>query len=467
VTVDPALLELLRTRAGLRTTALEGDSGAAVVRRRMQAIGIDRDDEYRRRVERDPMELETLVAAVAVPETWLFRYLTSCEWLIGWLRQRRRDRGSAARVRLLSAPCATGQEPISLAVCAAVAGWPLGSIDVEAVDASGAAIAIAREAATRPMPLRDPLPDWAEAWFRSSEGGVLPQAGLLERIRFEHADLRTWTSSRHGRFDVVACRNLLIYLEPEARRRVMGTCERSLAEDGVLLVGHADHDRDLFGSFESVGVSQSFAHRRRPIGSPTHAGRDSETTGGTSAAVGLRSRGAGDGSSARAETIAPESGGDSKPVDPRPEGVHSTAASSNSSLAHRDPSSPSVSTGHVGVEPRDWRDAVRARSLADAGRLVEAERLCRERLADDPTDVTAIELMGCVRLADGDVGDAGEWFRRLVYLAPDHVEGLLHLASIAERSGDAEQAARHRDRARRASDVSEDRDPTSAEGAAA
>ena len=443
MTVDPALLELLRTRAGLRTTSLEGESGAAVVRRRMQAIGIDRDDEYRRRVERDPAELETLVAAVAVPETWLFRYRASCEWLIGWLRRRRQRGNAAPRVRLLSAPCATGQEPISLAVCAAVAGWPLESIDVEAVDASGAAIAIAREAATRPMPLRDPLPEWAEAWFRTGGDGVHPRTELLERIHFEHADLRTWTSRRFDRFDVVACRNLLIYLEPEARRRVMGTCERSLVQDGVLLVGHADHDRDLFGSFESVGISQSFAHRRSPIGSPTHVGRESETTGASSTAVRRRSR------AARFEFAEP------------------TGASSESPRAHRDPSSSSGSTGHVRIEGRAWRDAGRARSLADAGRLAEAERLCRERLVDDPSDTTAIELMGCVRLADGDVDAAGEWFRRLVYLTPDHVEGLLHLASIAERSGDAEQAARHRDRARRASDLADGRDPDPAEGAAA
>ncbi|MHC4870176.1 MAG: hypothetical protein ACYTE2_10970 [Planctomycetota bacterium] len=76
-------------------------------------------------------------------------------------------------------------------------------------------------------------------------------------------------------------------------------------------------------------------------------------------------------------------------------------------------------------------------------------------------------MIGCLLLAGGDVAEAAEWFRRLVYLVPGHVEGLLHLASLAERDGDAEQAARLRLRARRASDAPEDRDTASVEGASA
>ena len=65
MTVDPRLLSLLRERAGLRTAALEGESGVALVRRRMQAVGVASETEYLDRLNCDPAEFEALAAAVA------------------------------------------------------------------------------------------------------------------------------------------------------------------------------------------------------------------------------------------------------------------------------------------------------------------------------------------------------------------------------------------------------------------
>lgn len=424
MTTDPEVLRVLRERTGLRIAALEGESGTSLIRRRMQATGLDRIEAYRERVARDPAELEALAAAVAVPETWFFRYPSSCEWLIGWLRARRRDPETSGGVRLLSAPCATGQEPISLAICAAVAGWPLEAIEVEAVDSSSVAIEIARSARERPLPVRDALPEWALPWFETTGAGVRPRAELFNRIRFESADLRDWNSVGNRRFDVVACRNLLIYLEPSARRRVMRTCDRSLLETGVLLLGHADHDAELLRSFEPVGVPQSFAHRR--LGR-----RDAVTPGapgvGSSPSTRPRRSAAAERASA-VSTTTPTS-------KPRHVGVSSRR--------------PAGSDASLPTSPEAWIEADRARSLADAGRLAEAERLCVDRLEQAPAELVAIELLGCIRLAESDLESAGEWFRKLVYLAPDHVEGLLQLASIAETMGDMDQATRHRERARR------------------
>ena len=74
---DPLLIELLRQRTPLHPLLLEGETGAILVRRRMQALGILDPASYRERVARDPVELEALVVAVAVPETWFFRYRAS------------------------------------------------------------------------------------------------------------------------------------------------------------------------------------------------------------------------------------------------------------------------------------------------------------------------------------------------------------------------------------------------------
>ena len=408
---DPLLIELLRQRTPLHPRLLEGETGALLVRRRMQALGIDDPAAYRDRVARDPVELEALVVAVAVPETWFFRYRASFEFLAEWLRARRKASPNAT-LAVLSAPCATGQEPLSVVATALHAGWPLERIEVDAVDASAGAIAIAEGSARAALPVREPLPAWAEPWFVPRDGGVVASPEILRRIRFAHADLLTWSPPDGRRYDVILCRNFLIYLSVEARQEMLRRCDRWLAPGGLLLVGHADHDARSIEGFANVGVPQTFAYERR---------RENAAA-------------------PRVRTLpSPEPS-----TMPRREAKVATPARRPIEAAAAPPVRPRAVAKVAALGLGD------ARRLADQGRLDEAAAIAAG-LAEGPDGrIDALELLGSVRLAQGNAESARECFRRLVYLAPEHEAGLLQLALLSEEDGDHAAAERYRERARRA-----------------
>lgn len=421
---DPRLLALVEARTPLHRRLLEGEAGEQVIRRRMRESGAGDLETYCRRLAEDPVELEALVVAIAVPETWFFRYRASWEYLAEKLRDHP-ARNSGRSLFMLSAPCATGPEPLSLVATALHAGWPLERIEVEAVDVSAVAVATASRSAERPLPLREPLPPWAEMWFEHRDGGVVARPEILARIRFAHADLFAWSPEEGRRFDVILCRNLLIYLAPESRRRILDRCGRWLADDGVLLVGHADHDARSVEGFESVGVPQTFAYRRRrtPADSSTRPAPASPT----------------------------------RPERPKPrisKGGPGNAAPAAPQPLERRAAQPQVEIAPVGSSPIG-PELGEARRLADLGRLDEAAVLAEAGLKHPGREAESLELLGSIRLAQGRLELASECFRSLVYLDPQHEAGLLQLALLAEHAGDRAEAARLRDRAARASRRSE------------
>lgn len=412
---DPLLLELVRRRTPLHPRLLEGETGDLVVRRRMRALGIDDPSAYRERVARDPAELEALVVAVAVPETWFFRYRASYDLLASWLRERL-DRSPSATLRVLSAPCATGQEPLSVAATALHAGWPAERIEIDAVDANAAAIAIAEQADRAPLPVREPLPAWAAAHLVAVEGGAVASEAILRRIRFMHADLLKWAPPEGRRYDVILCRNFLIYLAPDARREMLRRCDRWLAPDGLLLVGHADHDARSIEGFASVGRPQTFAYTRRA-----------------------------------AEAAAPLPAASRRASRREPPAARPIAVSRSRPAAAAPPRAPlPIDVAGAASTPDRAIDLAAARSLADQGRLEEAASIASEASEDPGLRIEALELLGSVRLAQGSADSARECFRRLVYLVPEHESGLLQLALLSEHEGDHEAATRYRERARRA-----------------
>jgi chemotaxis protein methyltransferase WspC len=90
-----------------------------------------------------------------------------------------------------------------------------------------------------------------------------------------------------------------------------------------------------------------------------------------------------------------------------------------------------------------------ARRLADAGRLQEAAAWCETNLLEQGPSAETYYLLGLVRGATGDRDAAAAFYRKAIYLEPEHVEGLMHLALMTETRGDTSAAERLRERARR------------------
>lgn len=150
-----------------------------------------------------------------------------------------RDRGGApgpVRPRIWCAACATGQEPLSLAMLFAEAGDAMP--DIVATDVSGSALARARVGRfshfeiQRGLPVRRML-----RWFTSDEGERTwtAHAALTRAISWRRHNLVT--DAVPGRFDLVLCRNVLFYLTPVAREQALERLAEAVRPGGLLLLG--------------------------------------------------------------------------------------------------------------------------------------------------------------------------------------------------------------------------------------
>ncbi len=197
---------------------------------------------------------EELVEEVLVHETWFFRDPAAFEALRAFAR----ERGGALRV--LSAPCSTGEEAYSCAIALREAGLSLEACTILGVDVSDRALARAEAARYAATSFRSTYTGWESDALEpaDAEGAREVSPELRDAVRFRKVNLITESALEdEAPFDVVLCRNLIVYLTMDARRRIGRVISRMVAPGGLLFLGHAE---ELPG-FERSGSASALAFR--------------------------------------------------------------------------------------------------------------------------------------------------------------------------------------------------------------
>jgi chemotaxis protein methyltransferase WspC len=413
----------LTERIGLDAASIGRDEIARALARRMEATGTADAAAYLARAERDADEWDELVEHVLVPETWCFREPKAFEALANHAQRVMASR-PAGPLRLLSFPCASGEEPYSMAIAAIEAGIDPRRVEVLGADLSARAVAAARAGVYGDRSMRLVAPAARDRWFTDDPDGARVVEDLRRAVRVERTNLlEAGALEGAGPFDAIFCRNVLIYLSVPARRRVVAALARLLAPDGLLVTGHAEVARFVVPDFESCRIPGVLAYRRaRPAGAVAAA-------------------------AARASSVAPI---------PLRTPMASAAGSAHAVPFHKarptrrdttrvDPLTPPTG-GPNGAE----QTLVEARALADAGRLAEARNICAGVIAARPLLADAHHLLGIVALAERDLVVADAALRRVIYLAPGNHEAMDQLACVLDARGAGQEAARMRRRAGRA-----------------
>jgi chemotaxis protein methyltransferase CheR len=189
---------------------------------------------------REPSLSNQVVEALLNNETYFFRDRAPFDLLSRHalpLLAKRRE--SSRRIRIWSAGCSTGQEAYSLAMLFAEAqpAWNGWTIDILATDVSGSAIERARSGVYTQFEVQRGLGiNQTIRWFEEGEGGWRVVEELRKPIRFQVHNLLE-KPPHPGQFDIVLCRNVLLYLSPEKRTLAFERLASAMAPDGWLMLG--------------------------------------------------------------------------------------------------------------------------------------------------------------------------------------------------------------------------------------
>jgi len=413
--LEEDIVALLHERIGFNPASIGRDKLLAAVRTSLEGRDIADPVQFLESLRRGNQAFQEIVDAVIVPETWFFRDGEPFELVKRYVSDwSPRSKGQV--LRCLSLPCSTGEEPYSIAMTLLDHGLEPERFSIDAVDISPKSLERAKQGIFGAYSFRSADLSFRARYFETHGATYRLRKPVRDRVSFAHGNLLDPLFMSDGRqYDIVFCRNLLIYFDPPAWKVALKTLNRLLKDTGLLFMGHAEMLDLSAPEFESVRFPGGFAYRKRPRSGAARPARE---------AAGRRT-----------------------PVKPRPR-LHATprnqTAPSNLQARH----AGKIVDSHAA--PADNRDLQRAGELADSGRLAEAEAACAAYLAEQPGSAGAYCLLGLIAEAGGQTQEAEAHYRRALYFDPKHHETMIHLALLLEGRGDLDGAGALRRRAARA-----------------
>ena len=327
-------------------------------------------------------------------------------------------------------PCGSGEEAYSIAILLFEAGLTESEIHIDGIDISRRALQRADSATYGQRSFRETSSvamDLQQRYFERQQDSWLPIAPVRQVVYFQWGNLvdRQFLHLQSD-YDVIFCRNLLIYLDNTARTLALTNLHRLLTLQGVLYVGHAEGRVSGDPRFRTMGPQYPFALVRADN---PKIGRDNTGVdrGGPSPRAAQRSVGQQAMSTSRPPVRSRR---------PRPP-------------ADRNVQMPAAVPTTVASSPQEPDLLAEAKVAANRGTLEEAARLCQACLDQQGPSAAAFCLLGVVRQAQGAFDLAEHCFGRALYLMPSHHESLVHMSLLLARRGDSAGAANYRRRAER------------------
>lgn len=424
-----------------------------VLQRRMAATPLE-GEAYLAQLEapagagtQDPRcELAALAQELTVVETYFFRnreqFLALQEHAVP---QRLAAWPGRRSLRILSAGCASGEEPYSIAITLqALRDDPAFDLSIHAVDLNPQMIQKARSARYTAWSLRDTPAALQQRWFRPQGQDLVLDDTVRAAVDFEERNLSLdddlfW---QPGRYDVVFCRNVLMYFTPPAAQAAMARLTRALAPGGYLFLGHAETMRGLSQDYELCHTHGTFYYRRLPAPKAAAAGPVDQAIAPPQASPvadvvdpGTWFHDIGQATERiRVLTAAPDSA-----TDTRPAGLEGDVLAPALALLRQERFAQALALVQALPAPAARQpDALLLQGvlLAHGGRLDAAEQVCHQLLAIDTTNAGAHYVLALCREGAGDLAGAAGHDQAAIALDPAFAMPRLHLGLLARRTGD-------------------------------
>ena len=409
---DQRFFDFLKERIGLDVTSVGPAIIERAVRQRSQAAQAQTVDEYWLTLQGSRDEQHALIEAVIVPETWFFRYPESFATLAKLASKRLVEINNLRALRILSLPCSTGEEPYSIAMALLDAGLKPHQFKVDGMDVSPLSVEKARRAVYGRNSFRGQDIEFRDRHFSAEGEGYRLNQRVLEQVRLQVGNLLDPVLlANEPAFDFVFCRNLMIYFDQTTQKQVFEVLKRLTHVDGVLFIGPAEGG--LLGRFgmRSMGIAQSFAFSRQGAPEPLPL-----------------------------PTLVPAP----LPVPSVPRSRHSTVVR-NRPFASAEPAvfAPKTSVSDTVAL------LANIGALANEGKSAEARAACERYLRSHEPVAQVFCWLGLLSDVAGNAFEAQGFYRKALYLEPQHPEALMHLAALLQAQGDTAGARRLQERAAR------------------
>ncbi|MBO6514443.1 MAG: protein-glutamate O-methyltransferase CheR [Phycisphaerales bacterium] len=175
-------------------------------------------------------------------------------------------RSGTKRLRIWSAACSTGEEPFTIAMLlhrtlgVRLADW---NIEILGTDISEKALAVAQGGVYNSYAVRSTSDLIKNRYFKENGRNFELSESIRSMVNFERHNLKDRMSAkRHGIWDIIFCRNVLIYFDDPMKKGVISMFADQLANDGTLFIGHSERIKDLTTDFQQLSIPQGFCYQK-------------------------------------------------------------------------------------------------------------------------------------------------------------------------------------------------------------
>jgi len=412
--------KLLRQTIGVAPNIIGSRKIARAIENRCTICDASNINDYWQILRTSSQELDELIELIVVMETWFFRDKQPFDFLAHYIRQEWLSKSYTSRLRLLSVPCSTGEEPYSLAMTLLDLGLVKSQFQIDAVDISKKALEKARKAIYSRNSFRSTTNEFQQRYFIPINKGYQLVEQVKTAVNFHQGNLLNpdFLLDR-APYDIILCRNVLIYFDSTARQIALKNLHRLLKKQGILLVGASETGELSNLGFEVIRLASGFIGRKTDFKSNKLPNENIQNNPQSS------------------KTITPQT-------------TQLTISIVDSKINNRQTTqNQDIVNNHQKLTELSKLSLDAIRNLADQGNLSEAVSRCRTYLQENSTSAEAYVLLGQVYQAQGLEAQAEVCFHKAIYLDGKNFQALLHLILLKEQRGDMVKATILRQRLQR------------------
>lgn len=358
--------------------------------------------------------LQSLIEKIIVPETWFFRDTSPFLFLKEYLEKNKDSILQKNKIKALSVPCSTGEEPYSLAMIFLELGLLPTQFHIDALDISENAINLAKNGIYFQSSIRENI-DIIYKYLHKNDNNFQIDKKLQNNVKFYIGNILSPSNQLlNESYNIILCRNLLIYLNDKARDNLLNILKQLLSPEGILIVGHSEtHILHTYG-FKPINYPKSFAFRKADI-EPSKLELKKNNRSSTDRKLPLIKK----------NIIA--------------DNTKKIATQINSN----------IKTETKETDTKNELTISNIKHIADSGDLKTAFTLCNEYIKNYPIDADAYYLYGLINQAMNNINIAIENYEKALYLNPQHYETLIVLSLLLENTGNLEKANLLKERVKR------------------